>query len=116
VASVPNRLHGALHDELYLGDRDGRTCGAWLRALLHQAFAAEDLAVALNNPYKGGYITDYYGSQDGVDAIQIEMVQRVYMDESDPAGGPEHPRFAATRQLLQRVFERLASHLATDRA
>jgi N-formylglutamate deformylase len=112
VASVPNRLHGALHDEIYLGDRDGETCGAWLRELLRDGFAAEGLAVALNDPYKGGYITDYYGRQDGVDAIQIEMTQRVYMDESDPAGGPDHPRFAATRQLLQRVFRRLAARLA----
>ncbi len=112
VASAPNRLHGALQEEIYLGDRDGTTCGAWLRELLHEGFTAEGLAVAINAPYKGGYITDHYGRQDGVEAIQIEMAQRVYMDEADPAGGPDHPRFAAAQQLLLRVLARLAQRLS----
>lgn len=107
VASAANRIHGALQDEIYLGDRDGTTCGAWLRELLRAGFAAEGLAVAINAPYKGGYITEHYGRQDGVDAIQIEMAQRVYMDEDDPAGGPVHARFAATRDLLRRVLAAL---------
>jgi N-formylglutamate deformylase len=111
VASVPNRLHGALVEEVYLGDRDGETCVPWVRELLHDGFSAEGLSVALNDPYKGGYITDHYGRQDGVDAIQIEIAQRVYMDESDPAGGPVHPRFAAARRTLERVLGRLAAQL-----
>jgi N-formylglutamate deformylase len=115
VASAPNRLHGALQEEIYLGDRDGATCGPWLRDLLHEGFTAEGLAVAINAPYKGGYITDHYGRQDGVEAIQIEMAQRVYMDEAVPAGGPEHPRFAAAQQLLLRVLGRLAQRLEAPR-
>lgn len=116
VASAPNRLHGALQDEIYLGDRDGATCGAWLRELLQEEFTAAGLGVAVNAPYKGGYITDHYGRQDGVEAIQIEMAQRVYMDESDPPGGPDHPRFATARQQLRRVLARLAERLAGFRA
>lgn len=111
VASAPNVLHGALEQDIYLGDRDGATCGAWLRAALRDGFESEGLAVALNAPYKGGYITDHYGRQDGVEAIQIEMAQRVYMDENDPSGGPAHPRFGATRALLQRVLSRLGAAL-----
>jgi N-formylglutamate deformylase len=107
VASVPNRLHGALREEIYLGDRDGATCTGALRNLLHEAFLAEGMRVAVNDPYKGGYITDHYGRQDGVHAIQIEMVQRVYMDEDDPPGGPQHPRFAQARQMLRRVLGRV---------
>ncbi|NGX16913.1 N-formylglutamate amidohydrolase [Wenzhouxiangella sp. XN24] len=112
VASVPNRLHGALDDEIYLGDRDGRSCGRWLRDLLQGAFAAEGFRVALNAPYKGGYITDHYGAEPGVEALQIEMAQRVYMDEDDPAGGPDHPRFAAAQQRLLRVFGVLAAAIS----
>lgn len=111
VASAPNKLHGALTRQIYLGDRDGVTCGRWLRRLLREAFAAEGLEVALNTPYKGGYITDHYGRQDGVEAIQIEMAQRVYMDEADPAGGPGHPRFAQARRMLRRVLAQLAEAL-----
>lgn len=111
VASAPNRLHGALEDEIYLGDRDGATCGGWLRELLRDGFVDQGLSVAINAPYKGGYITDHYGRQAGVEAIQIEMAQRVYMDESDPVGGPQHPRFAAAQQQLLRVLRQLAEQL-----
>ena len=111
VASTPNRLHGALEQSIYLGDRDGASCSPWLRELLERGFRDEGLAVALNAPYKGGYITDHYGRQDGVEAIQVEMAQRVYMDEADPAGGPAHPRFDPARQVLRRVFARLAAQL-----
>jgi N-formylglutamate deformylase len=111
VASAPNLLHGELRQAIYLGDRDGATCGAWLRELLRQGFEAENLPVGLNDPYKGGYITDHYGRQDGVEAIQIEMAQRVYMDEADPGGGPAHPRFGVARDMLRRVLSRLCEAL-----
>jgi N-formylglutamate deformylase len=107
VASRPNKLHGALENEIYLGDRDGATCPAMLREMLRNAFVAEGMAVAINAPYKGGYITDHYGRQDGVDAMQIEMAQRVYMDEEDPTGGPGHPNFGVARAMLERVLGQL---------
>lgn len=107
VASVPSRLHGRLEQDIYLGDRDGATCGPWLRDTLTEGFTAAGLDVAHNRPYKGGYTTDHYGRLEGVQAIQIEMCQRVYMDESDPAGGPDHHRFAEARGVLQACFERL---------
>jgi len=116
VASAPNRLHGALRDEIYLGDRDGATCGAWLRELLQHEFSAAGFGVAVNAPYKGGYITDHYGRQQGVEAIQIEMAQRVYMDESDPPGGPDHARFATAQRQLRGALARLAERLAAFRA
>jgi N-formylglutamate amidohydrolase len=69
------------------------------------------MGVSVNDPYKGGYITDHYGRQEGVEAIQIEMAQRVYMDERDPAGGPRHARFAQSRAMLARVLGGLADAL-----
>ena len=37
---------------------------------------------AVNGRFKGGYITRQYGRpDDGVDAVQLEMTQRNYMDE-----------------------------------
>lgn len=109
VASGPNKLHAALEKEIYLGDRDGATCGPQLLQAMLEGFQAEGLEVSVNAPYKGGYITDHYGRQDGVEAIQVEMAQRVYMDEDDPAGGPGHPRFGAARSMLERVLARLAA-------
>lgn len=111
VASGGNLLHPALENEIYLGDRDGASCGRWLRQHLADAFRDAGLSVSLNDPYKGGYITDHYGSQEDVDAIQIEMAQRVYMDEADPESGPDHPRFARAKRMLQRVLSGLAGAL-----
>jgi N-formylglutamate deformylase len=111
VASAANRIHGALTDDVYLGDRDGTTGGAWLRQTLAEGFRAQGLRVAENQIYKGGYITAHYGGLDDVDAIQIEMCQRVYMDEARPAGATDEPRFAAARALLRTVLTALVARL-----
>jgi N-formylglutamate deformylase len=41
--------------------------------------------VAVNGRFKGGHITRFYGKpQQGVHAIQLEMCQSTYMDETPP--------------------------------
>ena len=41
--------------------------------------------VAVNQRFKGGYITRAYGSpEEGMHALQLELTQRTYMDESHP--------------------------------
>jgi N-formylglutamate amidohydrolase len=45
-------------------------------------FEAAGLSVALNDPYKGGYITTHHGRPaDGIHAIQVELRRDLYMDE-----------------------------------
>lgn len=111
VASRGNRIHGPLAHDIFLGDRDGGSCRPWLTECLDSAFAGKGLAVARNAPYKGGYITDHYGRDTAVDALQIEMAQRVYMDEDDPAGAPGERRFDTARRLLESVFRQLIAQL-----
>ena len=37
----------------------------------------------VNGRFKGGYITRHYaGPANGIDAIQLEISQRIYMDEA----------------------------------
>lgn len=112
VASGANRLHPALDRDIYLGDRDGESCDAWLLECLRTAFEVEGLSVSVNEPYKGGYITDHYGRLPGVESIQIEMCQRVYMDETAPEDGPKHRSFNTARHMLRRVFTSLAARVA----
>jgi N-formylglutamate deformylase len=111
VASKASLLHAELEDDVFLGNRDGATCGGWLIDLLDKRFSDRGLRVARNQPYKGGYITDHYGRMDGVEAIQIEMCQRTYMDETQPRGAPELPRFEQARKLLRDVFTALAEEI-----
>jgi N-formylglutamate deformylase len=112
VASAPSKLHGELTDEIFLGDRDGTSCADWFMAAVDEAFERHQRRVSRNHPYKGGYITDNYGRVPGTMALQIEMAQRVYMDEADPAGGLAHPAFAKAKAELGTVFEAIVKALA----
>lgn len=107
VASKANLLHDELTDDIFLGNRDGATCGPWLMDHLDRSFAAQGLRVSRNQPYKGGYITDHYGRLPGVEAVQIEMCQRVYMREDAPQDAPSQPAFRRARELLREVFAEL---------
>ena len=106
VVSMANSLHGPLDKEIYLGNRDGQTCDASLMGFFADAFAAQGLTVSRNYPYKGGYTTEHYGRQDRVSALQIEMCQRVYMDEFDPGGALSNDKFLKTKQILSEIFEK----------
>lgn len=107
VASRANRLHSELEDDIYLGNRDETTCGPWLIDSVQSAMEEAGLRVVRNYPYKGGYITDHYGRHAHTETLQIEMVQRVYMDETDPAGAVGSPRFAKAKALLVDIFEKV---------
>lgn len=112
VASGPNRIARTLAHEIFLGDRDGITAPPIVRASFTEAYLEEGLRVSANDPYKGGYITAHYGtSYPGVCALQIEMAERVYMDEEHPEVLDEK-RLAHARELLQRVFLRTLDRLA----
>jgi N-formylglutamate deformylase len=111
VASKASRLHPELVEHVFLGDRDGQTCPERFVATVERGFIAQGLSVVRNRPYKGGYITDHYGRLAGVAALQIEMAQRVYMDEADPANAHAHPRFTKALGQLRAVFEQLVGTL-----
>jgi N-formylglutamate amidohydrolase len=105
IISAPTRINDELLNDIYLGDREGETCEEWLVGGLQSGFEAAGLRVVRNYPFKGGYITRHYGDMDNVDAVQIEMAQRVYMNEAEPETGPSHERFDQTRQILRAVIQ-----------
>ncbi len=86
VGCVP-RLHPEPLPDLMLGDVDGKSCGAALSDAVHDVQRASGLAAARNFRFKGGFITRGYGKPaEQVHALQLEMSQRIYMDESPPSG------------------------------
>ena len=49
------------------------------------AAEATGFTAVLNARFKGGYITRHYGApKKGINAIQLEMAQTIYMDEGPP--------------------------------
>ncbi|MGA9853841.1 MAG: N-formylglutamate amidohydrolase [Gammaproteobacteria bacterium] len=116
VASRANLMHGPLTGEIYLGDRDRRSCASWLVDSVEHCFREAGLHVTRNNPYKGGYITEHYGAMQQVEALQIEMCERVYMDEAAPAGALSHPRFKRAKASVRVVLEAVCAEISRQQA
>ena len=79
---VPMLFEGRLPD-FNLGTADGASCGADLQWNLTNVMEAQDrYDFVVNGRFKGGHITRNYGRPaEGVQAVQLELVQCQYMDE-----------------------------------
>jgi N-formylglutamate deformylase len=112
AAEVPRFFTGRLPD-LNLGTVDGRSCGACVQALATRVLAqARGFTHIVNGRFKGGYITRHFGAPDrGVHALQLEMAQACYMDETQPG-----VLDAARAAPLVAVLERLVILLSEWRA
>jgi N-formylglutamate deformylase len=85
ASHVPRFFDGKLPD-LNFGTADGASCDAGMTdAIVSVARRHGGYTVAVNGRFKGGHITRHYGKpQENVHAIQLEMCQSTYMDESAP--------------------------------
>jgi N-formylglutamate deformylase len=105
ASRLPRFFEGKLPD-LNLGTADGRACAPALQAAAEAAMAAQSAYTHVSNGrFKGGHITRYYGRPErGVHALQLEMCQCTYMDETAPFA--YRPDLAAQVQpLLQRMLD-----------
>jgi N-formylglutamate deformylase len=82
---VPRFFEGRLWD-INLGTGDGISATpALAEAVTSSARAAAGYTSVLNGRFKGGYITRHYGSPAlGIEALQLELSQIVYMEEEPP--------------------------------
>jgi N-formylglutamate deformylase len=85
VSVLPRLFDGKLAD-FNLGTADNTSCDAGLAESLLVALRRHSRYTAvLNGRFKGGHITRAYGDPArGVQAIQLEMAECLYMDESSP--------------------------------
>jgi N-formylglutamate deformylase len=79
---VPFLFEGRLPD-FNLGTAGGESCSPALEARLVDVLAAaKDRTHVVNGRFKGGYITRHYGEPARrIEAVQLELAQRNYMDE-----------------------------------
>jgi N-formylglutamate deformylase len=100
----PFLFEGRLPD-LNLGTADGRSCSPGVQARLVEVLQGQrayDWVV--NGRFKGGYITRHYGDPaHGIDAVQLEISQRIYMDEDSFAW--DETRAGSARTMLRRLLE-----------
>lgn len=99
---VPRLFDGRLPD-INVGTYDGRSCApAVMEAVRTSLAAAPRFTRVFDGRFKGGHITRHYGRPaQRVHALQIELAQSAYMDETGTAY--EADRAAALRALLQGV-------------
>jgi N-formylglutamate deformylase len=104
-SEVPRFFEGLLPD-LNLGTANGSSCSPALADdLLALAMANQGTTAVLNGRFKGGYITRRYGNPDeGVHAVQLEMTQRCYMDETWPFAW-QADRAALVQPVLREMMQ-----------
>jgi N-formylglutamate deformylase len=100
---LPRFFDGKLPD-FNLGTGNGTSCDPVLsEELLLIAQSTPGYTSVLNGRFKGGHITRYYGQPaENVHAVQLEMTQCIYMDETWPFA--YRPELAAKVQPTIRLM------------
>ncbi len=105
---VPALFDGVLPD-LNLGSNGGKSADSELISGSMRLFeTSPERTAVLDGRFRGGYNTRHYGRPiENVHALQMEMPQRLYMNEQPPGRNPA--RAAAIQPLLRQWVEWLAS-------
>lgn len=111
---IPHLFDGRLPD-FNLGTFNGASCHPTLAAQLQDICARSGgYTSVLNGRFKGGHITRHYGDPaNDVHAVQLELTQRNYMNESAPFDYREdlaQPTQAVLQCLLQTMLTWGAAH------
>ncbi len=100
----------AIDADIVLGDRHGTTASPAVAERVADGFAGNGFGVRRNLRFAGGWTVRRFTGHERVDAIQVELNQRCYLD---PAGGQYPPRpgqsFDLARRRLHAVLAGLVS-------
>jgi N-formylglutamate amidohydrolase len=100
---VPRLFDGEL-PELNLGTYGGASCGAGIEQAIVDVAATSPFDYVVNGRFQGGFITRQYGRPlEHVHAVQLEISQRVYMDEVTAAYDVQ--KASCLRDTLLRMLE-----------
>jgi len=103
-SELPFLFDGRLPD-LNLGTAAGASCSSGLQSRLESTLAAQsEYDFVVNGRFKGGHITRHYGDPaNGIDAVQLEISQRNYMDET--SFGYDEAKATQLQILLRSLFK-----------
>jgi N-formylglutamate deformylase len=104
-SEIPWLFDGTLPD-MNLGTVNGESCDVVLRTQLTNALRQQrEITHVVDARFKGGFITRHYGRPDQhIHAVQMEMCQSLYMNESAPFNYIES-RAERVQPILQHLIE-----------
>jgi N-formylglutamate deformylase len=115
---IPRLFNGQL-PVFNLGTNSGASCDPELRRTLVAVLASAKESTVIDGRFKGGWITRAYGRPgQGVEALQLEVACRAYMQEPERPAVDNWPapideeRACSTRATLNRVLEAILAWIA----
>ena len=103
-SELPFLFDGRLPD-LNLGTAAGASCSPRLQSRLEATLVAQtDYDYIVNGRFKGGHITRHYGDPaNGIDAVQLEISQRIYMDAA--SFGYDEAKARRAQAVIRKLLE-----------
>jgi N-formylglutamate deformylase len=118
IRSIVPRLFDGELPVFNLGTNSGASCDPRLRETIGAVLAASEQTSIVDGRFKGGWITRAFGRPgEGVEAVQLELACRAYMQEPErptPENWPtpiNEKRAAPTRATIRRVLEAILSEV-----
>jgi len=111
---VPLLFDGVLPD-LNIGTNGGLSCAADITAAVGRVAEASPYSSVVNGRFRGGHITRHFGEPaTNIHAIQLELTQRNYMDESELSfnAGRASGLVETIRKLLQALESAASDNLS----
>ena len=119
IRSIIPRLFDGELPVFNLGTNSGASCDPGLREIVGAVLAASGRTSVVDGRFKGGWITRAYGRPgEGVEALQLELACRAYMQEPArlaPENWPapiDEKRAAPTRVTIRRVLEAMLERVS----
>jgi N-formylglutamate deformylase len=120
IRSIIPRLFDGELPVFNLGTNSGASCSSGLRETIGPVLAASGQTSIIDGRFKGGWITRAYGRpSEGVEALQLELACRAYMQEPErpaPENWPtpiDERRAVPTRATIKRVLEAMLEWVRT---
>src|SRR5271155_219840 len=119
IRSIIPRLFDGELPVFNLGTNSGSSCDPELRKTIGAMVAASGQTSIVDGRFKGGWITRAYGHPSaGIEALQLELACRAYMQEPDhpaPENWPapiDEVRAAPTRATIKRTLEAILERMS----
>lgn len=105
-------IHKEKFPDLILGDADGTTASPGLIETAISGLESGGYSFNHNHPFKGGYITRYFGRpSENQHALQLEMTKVNYMDDAEKKY--DSTRAKKMRNVLKSTLGNLADSLSS---